>query len=225
MIGLNDWLMNMLVTMFWIAGICSAINALDHMDGLAGGVSSIAAIMYFIVSISSAQRFWGLMSVSLLGSLLGFLIYNRHPAKIFMGDSGSLFLGFSLASIGIMGGWSSNPIKGMIIPVACLSIPIFDLAYVIISRRLNGTTHSIRETIAYCGKDHIGHRMTDIGMGTVNAVRVVYLIAITVSISAITIRFTNFLESLLLLLQIFMIYTILIIVMHFASQKIRRYEE
>jgi UDP-GlcNAc:undecaprenyl-phosphate GlcNAc-1-phosphate transferase len=223
--GLNDKIMNIIVTMLWIAGMCSAINALDHLDALAGGVSGIAAIMYFIVSLNSGQMFWGLMSISLLGSLLGFLIYNKHPAKIFMGDSGSFFLGFSLASIGIMGGWSTNPIKGMIVPVAVLSVPIFDLAYVIISRRLNGTTNSIRESIAYCGKDHIGHRLMDLGLGNVNAVRVVYLIAATISISAITIRFTNFLESLLLLLQILMIYTILIIVMHFAAQKIKRLEQ
>ena len=70
-----------------------------------------------------------------------------------MGDCGSFFLGFALASMGIMGGWSQNPMKAVIIPVAVLSVPIFDLAYVLIVRRLDGTTNSIRESISYCGKD------------------------------------------------------------------------
>ncbi len=204
---------NLVLTMIWIAGLCSAINALDHMDGLAGGVSVIAAITYLAVSIQSYQWEWGLVSLSLIGSILGFLFFNRHPAKIFMGDSGSFFLGFSLASIGIMGGWSPNPIKSAVIPIAVLSIPIFDLCYVIIARRLNGTTKSLRESIVYCGKDHIGHRLMDLGFCQVNAVRIVWLTSLTIAISAVTIRYTKILESILFLIQIIMIYVILLILM------------
>ncbi|HCE43550.1 MAG TPA: hypothetical protein DET40_08380 [Lentisphaeria bacterium] len=214
-------IVNLVLTMLWLTGLCSAINALDHMDGLAGGVSVIAAMSYLAVSIQSQQWIWGLVSISLIGSLLGFLFFNRHPAKIFMGDSGSFFLGFSLASIGIMGGWSSNPIKSVIIPIAVLSIPIFDLCYVIIARRLNGTTKSLRESIVYCGKDHIGHRLMDMGFCQVNSVRIVWLTSLTVAISAVTIRYTDRYESFLFLVQIIMIYVILMIFMRAPGQKNR----
>jgi len=217
-LGLNDYLCNTGLTAFWIVGICSAINALDHMDGLAGGVSAIAAMTYFVVSITTDQAFWGLMSISLFGSLCGFLVYNRHPAKIFMGDSGSFFLGFSLASIGVMGGWSANPVKGAVIPLAVLSLPVFDLAYVILYRRFTGVTKSIAESITYCGKDHIGHRLVNIGLSTSNAVRLVYLISATISISALTIRNTNFYESILLAFQIVLVYIMLLIFMAFATR-------
>ena len=208
---------NLVITMLWLVGICSAINALDHMDGLAGGVSIIAAFAYFSVSIQTGQAEWAIITLALMGSLLGFLCYNKHPAKVFMGDSGSFFLGFSLASIGIMGGWSENPIKAGIIPIAILSVPIFDLCYVIITRRLNGTTNSIRESITYCGKDHIGHRLYNMGFSQARSAFLVFLVAFAISISALTIRQANYLESILLLIQIIMIYVIMAIFMEIVT--------
>jgi UDP-GlcNAc:undecaprenyl-phosphate GlcNAc-1-phosphate transferase len=184
------------------------------MDGLAAGVSVIAALAYFAVSLQTGQFEWAVISLALIGSLLGFLFYNKHPAKIFMGDSGSFFLGFSLASIGIMGGWSSNPLKAMIVPIAVLSVPIFDLCFVIVSRRLNGTTKTILESINYCGKDHIGHRLNAMGFSHSVSVRVVYLVAATIAVSALLLRDTNNLQSVLLLIQIVMVYSLLVIFMN-----------
>jgi len=211
--GLPHEISNLILTMLWLTGITSAMNALDHMDGLAGGIAVVAAWAYFAVSLQTQQYFWGLISIALIGSLLGFLFFNRHPAKIFMGDSGSFFLGFSLAAIGIMGGWSKNPIKASVVPVAILSVPIFDLCYVIFFRRFNGTTHSLKEAIVYCGKDHIGHRLTDLGFTQVGAVRVVYLISATIAASALVLRHTEILETILLLIQIFMVYIVVIALM------------
>lgn len=207
---------NLVVTMLWMTGVCSAINALDHIDGLAGTVALIAASAYFAVSIQSQQYEWAIISLALIGSLAGFLCFNFHPAKVFMGDSGSFFLGFSLAAIGIMGGWSPNPIKAAIIPVAILSLPIFDLIFVIFIRKFNGTTNSLIESIKYCGKDHIGHRLNNLGFSQRVAVLIVSLVSITVSISALTIRHTLFWESLLLLIQILMIYLVLAVFMRIA---------
>jgi len=198
---------NLFITMLWLVGITSALNALDHMDGMAGAISITAAISYFFVSIQSGQLTWALISLGLIGSILGFLNFNWHPAKVFMGDSGSFFLGFCLASISILGGWSSDPIKASIIPIAVMSIPIFDLGYVIMARRMKGVTHSIAESITYCGKDHIGHRLTDLGFSQPMAVSIVCLLAASVSISALTIRQVSYLESALLLIQIIMIYS------------------
>jgi len=207
---------NLVVTMLWLTGLCSAINAVDHMDGLAGTISLIAASAYLAVSIQSHQLAWGIISLALMGSLSGFLCFNINPAKVFMGDSGSFFLGFSLAAIGIMGGWSPNPIKAAVIPVAVLSVPIFDLIFVILTRKFKGTTNSILESIKYCGKDHIGHRLNNMGFSQRISVFIVSLVSITVAISALTIRHTLFWESLLLLIQIFMIYIILAIFMEIA---------
>lgn len=209
---------NIILTMLWLTGLCSAINAIDHMDGLAAGISTIASLTYLAVSLQSGQWIWGLVSISMIGSLLGFLLFNRHPAKIFMGDSGSFFLGFSLGAIGIMGGWSKNPIKSAIIPFAVLSIPIMDLLYVIITRRLTGITNSLKESITYCGKDHIGHRFYRFGFTQVNSVRIIYLVSATVSISALIIRYTGEVESFLLLFQILMIYIIIFILMRHPKQ-------
>ncbi len=219
--GLPHDITNVLASMLWITGICSAMNALDHMDGMASSISIIAAVAYISVSIQSGQVFWGLLSVALSGALTGFLFYNRHPAKIFMGDSGSFFLGFALASIGILGGWSRNPIKASIIPVAVLSLPIFDLAYVIFSRRLRGTTRSIRESIVYCGKDHIGHRLVDAGFSQTASVSLVCVVSACVSISALTIRYTKMLESFFLVLQIALIYVIILLLMEKLRDKTR----
>ncbi len=205
--------MNVLITMLWLTGVTSALNALDHMDGLAGGVSAIAGTMYLIVSIQNGEYFWGLVSISLIGSLVGYLIFNRHPAKIFMGDSGSFFLGFTLASIGLMGGWSSNPVKAAIVPIVILSIPIFDLIYVIAERRLKGTTKTLVAAIKYCGKDHIGHRLCDFGFSVPGSVRFIYLIAASVAFGAIALRHAGTTEAILIFIQIICIYLIIIIFM------------
>ncbi|MBN1864033.1 MAG: undecaprenyl/decaprenyl-phosphate alpha-N-acetylglucosaminyl 1-phosphate transferase [Victivallales bacterium] len=209
--------LNLVLTTLWIVGVTSAMNALDHMDSLAGGVSIVASLTYFAVSLQTGQTQWALISLALIGSLAGFLCYNVHPARVFMGDSGSFFLGFSLATIGIFGGWSSNPVKAAIIPVAVLSVPIFDLVYVIVSRRIAGTTSSISESIRYCGKDHIGHRLMDLGFPAPSAAALICFIAATVSISSLTIRHANYLESTLLLIQIIMIFVTLCYAMEVVS--------
>ena len=199
-------IINLVITMFWLVGITSALNALDHMDGLAGSIAIVAAISYFFVSIQTGQITWALISMGLIGSLLGYLKYNWHPAKVFMGDSGSFFLGFCLASISVLGGWSSNPLKASIIPIAILSVPICDLCYVIIMRRVKGITHSMVESITYCGKDHIGHRLTMLGFSQPLAVLFICLLSSSISISALTIQHVNYIETALLLIQIIMLY-------------------
>ena len=97
-----------------------------------------------------------------------------------------------------------------------MSVPIFDLCYVIIARRLNGTTNTLSESISYCGKDHIGHRLTKLGFSQTLAVALIYLMAFSIAISALTIRQTNYLESALLLIQIIMIYVTVAVFMEVA---------
>jgi len=216
--GMNT-VLNLLVTMLWLTGVCSAMNALDHMDGLAAGVSIIAAAAYLLVSIQTNQTEWALMSLALVGALTGFLLFNKPPARVFMGDSGSFFLGFALATIGIMGGWSSNPLKAAVVPISVLSMPIFDLCHVLLFRHLSGTTKTLREAIVYCGKDHIGHRLRTMGFSRSATLVMVCFIATTAAISALVIRQANYLESTLLLIQIAMIYITLTVLMEMARRR------
>ena len=213
-----ETVLNLVITMLWVTCVCSAMNALDHLDGLAAGVSIVAAMTYLAVSIQTDQMEWAIVSLALVGALAGFLVFNKPPAKVFMGDSGSFFLGFALASIGVMGGWSSNPLKAAIVPIVALSMPIFDLCHVLLFRHISGTTKSLREAIVYCAKDHIGHRLLDMGFSKPMALLMVCFVAGSTVVSALLLRHANYLESILLLIQIAMIYITLTVLMEMARR-------
>lgn len=207
---------NLAITLVWLVGCVSAFNALDNMDGLSAGTTFIASLAYLAVSLQTGQTVWGVLAAGLMGATLGFLPHNFHiitqkPASIFMGDSGSFFLGFILAALSIMGGWSTNPIKASIIPVLILGIPLFDLAYVIIRRRQKGVTKSIKETIVYSGQDHFSHRIHQMGFNRRNTVLIIYLIAFALALGAFGLRSTTKLEAILILGQFCLLFGVVII--------------
>lgn len=107
---------NLMLTILWIVGLTSAFNAIDNMDGLAAGVAFIASSCYFIVAVQTFQWWWGALAVAIMGSSLGFLGHNFKPARIFLGDSGSFFLGFTLAAMEVMGGVVNPSGKGLHYP-------------------------------------------------------------------------------------------------------------
>lgn len=203
--------LNLFITLLWIVGVTSAFNAVDNMDGLSGGLGAIAAITFFIIAIRTFQWGWAALAVALCGALLGFLRYNFNPAKIFMGDSGSLFLGFTLASLGIRGEWSTNAIKASIIPILVLGVPIFDLAYIVIRRWTEGTARGVVNAITFCAKDHLSHRLLTLGFKQRISVLFIYLIAICVSIGAIVLQNAPRWDAALLLLQFVLIFIIVLI--------------
>lgn len=201
------------LTLLWIAGVTSAFNAVDNMDGLAAGLAFISATAFFIIALRTSQ--WALagLSAALIGSTLGFLRYNFHPAKIFMGDSGSLFLGFTFASLGIMGEWSVNPVKASIIPILVLGVPVFDLTYIVIRRWLDGVTKGIIEAITFCAKDHLSHRLISLGLNYRMAVLFIYLISICSSIGAVVLQNAVKGDAVLLFIQFILTFmTVLIII-------------
>ncbi len=202
------------LTFLWMVGMVSAMNALDHMDGLAVGVGLVAALMFFFVGAQTQQFSWAYLSIALAGGLLGFLVFNFHPARIFMGDSGAFFLGYTLAAMGVMGGWSTHPVKAAIIPVLILSVPIFDFAYVLASRYLGGTTSTILKTITYRGTDHLGHRLSRLGWRPQLVALFVYFVSVCVGVGAVVLRNVPPLEAVLLLGQLIMVYVIITILMH-----------
>ncbi|MDF1512354.1 MAG: MraY family glycosyltransferase [Anaerolineae bacterium] len=179
------------ITVVWIVGITNAFNLIDNMDGLSGGIAAIAAGYFSLMCAFSGQYLVGALSVAVMAACLGFLIYNWNPAMIFMGDSGSLFLGFMLASIGIKLRFPDNvPFVTWMIPVIVLGVPLFDTTLVTLSRlrrRLNPLTTP--------GTDHTSHRLVNAGLSRREAVLVLYIVGFILGLVAIFITQASFLEG------------------------------
>src|SRR5216684_2009740 len=176
---------NMVITIFWLIGITNAVNLLDNMDGLAAGIASIASVFLTVSFIAGGQPTEALMSSALAAALLGFLVYNSNPATIFMGDCGSMFIGFLLASaalVNVSGGRSRTFVPVLAVPILVLFIPIFDTTFVTILRKLSGRAAS------QGGRDHTSHRLVALGMSERRAVWLLYGLAGLSGLLAITVR-------------------------------------
>jgi UDP-GlcNAc:undecaprenyl-phosphate GlcNAc-1-phosphate transferase len=176
---------NMVITIFWLIGITNAVNLLDNMDGLAAGIASIASVFLTVSFMAGGQPTEALMSSVLAAALLGFLVYNSNPATIFMGDCGSMFIGFLLASaalVNVSGGRSRTFVPVLAVPILVLFIPIFDTTFVTILRKLSGRAAS------QGGRDHTSHRLVALGMSERRAVWMLYGLAGLSGLLAITVR-------------------------------------
>lgn len=163
-----DWA----VTVLWVVGLTNALNFLDNMDGLSGGIAAIASGFFLLMAVQSGQYLVGGLAAALLGASVGFLLYNFNPATIFMGDTGSLFLGFTLAALGIKLRFPTNTVSvTWMVPVLVLGLPIFDMALVVFSRIRRGLSP------VTAGKDHTSHRLVRMGYTQREAVLALYLVA------------------------------------------------
>jgi UDP-GlcNAc:undecaprenyl-phosphate GlcNAc-1-phosphate transferase len=169
----GDAVVDGLVTALWVLAVTNAMNFMDNMDGVTGGVSAIAAAGFLLLAIANEQQLVAPMAAAVLGACVGFLAYNFNPAVIFMGDCGSLFLGFVLAALGIKLRFPGRPTDiTWMIPVLVLAVPLFDLTLVLVSRvrrRVNPFTTG--------GKDHLSHRMVGAGLSAREATFAIYLLA------------------------------------------------
>ncbi len=159
--------LNMALTIFWLIGITNAVNLLDNMDGLASGVAVIGSAFLALSFINTDQLTEALMLVTFAAALLGFLVYNSNPASIFMGDCGSMFIGFFLASaalVNVSGGRSRSLLPVLAVPILVLFIPIFDTTFVTVLRKFSGRSAS------QGGRDHTSHRLVALGMSERHAV-------------------------------------------------------
>jgi UDP-GlcNAc:undecaprenyl-phosphate/decaprenyl-phosphate GlcNAc-1-phosphate transferase len=186
----GGWL-DILVTIAWVVGITNAMNLLDNMDGLSGGLAMIAAVFFTLLAALSDQYLVGTLAAALAGACAGFLVYNWNPAHIFMGDTGSLFLGFLLAAVGIKLRFPSNSdtITWMI-PVLVLGLPVFDTTLVFISRLRRG-----KNPLTTPGKDHISHRLAHLMGSRREAVLLCYLLAGAVGLASIFITQATLFEA------------------------------
>jgi UDP-GlcNAc:undecaprenyl-phosphate GlcNAc-1-phosphate transferase len=176
---------NVALTIFWLIGITNALNLLDNMDGLASGIAVIASAFLSLSFLSTGQLTEALLMLAFAGALLGFLIYNANPASIFMGDCGSMFIGFFLASaalVNVSGGRSRSFLPVLAVPILVLFIPIFDTTFVTILRKLSGRAAS------QGGRDHTSHRLVALGLSERHAVWMLYGLAALSGLLAVTVQ-------------------------------------
>lgn len=197
-----EGLMEGVLTVIWIMTVTNAVNFIDGADGLAAGVGIIASLAFFTIAIQTGQTYFAFLNMALVGACLGFLVFNFHPARIFLGDAGSSFLGFTLASLAVMGEWSSTrPIVAFSIPLLILSVPIFDIIYISVARVAQKQVTSFKEWIEYVGKDHLHHRLAALGFSHRQTVLFIYLISVVFALGALVLKKACTAQSIMLVAQ------------------------
>ena len=177
-INITDWLMldfgwfSWPFTLFWIVGITNAVNLSDGLDGLAAGISAVACGVIAILAICNNDVIMVVLMLALLGSLTGFLLFNFEPARIFMGDSGSLFLGFTIASASVLSTMKTETIVGLALPVLALGIPIFDTLFSMLRRFLE------RRSLFAPDRSHFHHRLLALGLHQRHVVITAYVVTL-----------------------------------------------
>jgi len=168
------------VTFLWLAGVANAVNWIDGMDGLAAGVAAIASLTLAVTCLQLHHSAIALIALALAGATIGFLRYNTTPARIFMGDGGSYFIGFVLAGIGITGLMSEATFTSTALPYIILAVPIVDMAFVILSRLLDGKSPFFPD------QRHLHHRLLHLGFARPTTVWLIYGLTLWAGLSAIT---------------------------------------
>jgi UDP-GlcNAc:undecaprenyl-phosphate GlcNAc-1-phosphate transferase len=187
------------ITLLWIIGITNAINLIDGLDGLAAGISSIAFATLAVMAGLAGKELILALSLILLASTLGFLFYNFHPAKIFMGDTGALFLGYCIAVFSLLGLYKSVTLFSFVIPIIILGVPIFDTAFAIIRRILN------KQPISAPDKSHLHHRLLARGISHRNTVLLIYAFGIFFSVCAVLLESATFIGGIVIIITLIII--------------------
>ncbi len=167
------------ITVLWIVGLTNAINFIDGLDGLACGVSTICSASLTVVAVLMSSSEAALLTAILAGSCLGFLPFNSHPAKIFMGDAGALFLGYTLSVLSVTGIFKTHAVLAFLIPMSVFGLPLFDTAFAVIRRLLHG------QSPFHADRGHIHHRLIDMGFGHRRSVLTLYAICGILGIAAV----------------------------------------
>ncbi len=201
------------ITIIWVVGITNAMNYLDGMDGLCTGLGFISSCFFAAIAYLTGQPIVLLLSLGLAGCCLGFLPHNLPTAKIFLGDTGSTFLGFMLAGISLLGVWAENNIVKISIPVLILGVPIFDMVFTTVMRIKEGKVHTIKEWLEYAGKDHFHHRLVDLGLRKKGTVVFIYLVGIVLGISALVLLKSTWKMAIVLIIQAALVFAMVAVLM------------
>ena len=193
------WELNWLsipITVLWIVGITNAVNLIDGLDGLACGVSTISAVSMLVIALLVSEQQIAIVMAALAGACLGFMPYNRNPAKMFMGDTGSTFLGYILATCSIQGLFKYYAIVSFAVPFLILGLPIFDTAFAIVRRVARGQSPMMPD------RGHIHHRMMDMGLNQKQTVAALYVVSSLLGLSAVVLTTSGELKAMLLLIAL-----------------------
>ena len=195
------------VTIIWIVAIINAVNLIDGLDGLAAGISIIAAATMAISGYASGQLLMASMAMILIGATLGFLRYNFHPAKIFMGDTGSMFLGYNLAVFAVLGVTKSFTALSLVTPILVLAIPILDTLFAIIRRKMN------HKPIFKPDKHHLHHCLLNYGFSHRDTVLIIYAVSAVLALCGLIMTYLSSTQGICLL-------TVISIIIIYAAIKI-----
>jgi UDP-GlcNAc:undecaprenyl-phosphate GlcNAc-1-phosphate transferase len=206
---------SVLLSVIWLVGITNAFNFMDGIDGLASAMGAVCALLFLGIGWNSNQYPLSFISAALAGACLGFLRMNWRPARVFLGDSGSTFIGFILGCLALYGSWATdNPAVAFSTPLLVLGIPVFDIIYTTVSRVRNGNVSGVKEWLEYTGKDHFHHRLMKLGLGVEQTVGFIVLLNICLGLGAWTIRHTaSTAGTWLLLAQSVLIFMIVVALM------------
>jgi UDP-GlcNAc:undecaprenyl-phosphate GlcNAc-1-phosphate transferase len=202
----GSWL-SIVLTIIWIVAITNAMNFIDNMDGLSAGIATIAGAMFLVAAILNAQWFIGVILALLVGGCLGFLVFNFPPAKIFMGDGGSLVIGFILAITTVRTTYipddASGPLSGnwyaLLMPIAVLAVPLYDFVSVTLIRIAQGKSPFVGDL------QHFSHRLRDRGLGNRGTILVIYALTACSGVAGILLTRAESWEAALLGLQVLLI--------------------
>ncbi|SHH92289.1 UDP-GlcNAc:undecaprenyl-phosphate GlcNAc-1-phosphate transferase [Sporobacter termitidis DSM 10068] len=185
------------ITVLWIVAITNSVNLIDGLDGLAAGVSAISSFTMMIISIVVADLNVAIIMAALAGACIGFLPYNKNPAKIFMGDTGALLLGYVLATVSIIGLFKLYAIISFAVPFLVVGLPLFDTAFAFMRRILSGRNPMSPD------RGHFHHRLIDMGFSQKQAVAIAYAISGILGLSAVVITTNGEIRAIILLVAIF----------------------
>ncbi len=184
------------LTVVWIVAIVNTINLVDGLDGLASGITAIAASTILAVSLYEHEFLPAMVAAALLGASLGFLRYNWHPASIFMGDTGAMFLGYMLAGIGVVGTLKDATTFALAVPILALGIPILDTSFAILRRVVN------HRPLGEADRGHLHHRLLDLGLGQQQVVLLLYMVTLVLGTTAVMISEVAWAEGVVLLVVV-----------------------
>ncbi len=188
------WYISYPLTYFWLLGICNAFNIIDIMDGLAAGVGLIGAGALLLVALLNGNVQIAVLTATLTGALVGFLPYNFSPARIYLGDTGSLFIGLNLGALAMVGRYTEHNPLGIIVPVLILGVPIFDTLFVMHVRRMRGLSMFLGSP------DHFALRLRKWALTKTQVVLLSYGVSVALAASGITLMYLSAREGVLLLL-------------------------
>lgn len=185
------------ITVIWIVAITNAVNLIDGLDGLAVGVAAISAMTMLVIAMMVSEGIVAILMAALAGSCIGFMPYNLNPAKLFMGDTGSTFLGYILATMSIQGLFKFYTIISFAVPFLLLGLPIFDICFAVFRRLSKGQNPMSPD------RSHVHHRLIDMGCNQKQAVAILYLISAILGLSAVVLTTSGELKAMVLLISLF----------------------